>query len=459
MIARFLEPRFVRKWLLLLLVAGMSCQGREFAYLGLNQLTGLPVYVTEIVLGVSLYLGFLGYCTVPALRERIRASVNAPLLLYWLWGLMLLVPALPAYGFDAVRDFVVVYYSLFIFVTVVALRSLDDTRHLLYVLVAANMVFVGRVLLRVVQGDFDVRGIYLRLGGGTQGLYAIIAFVAVLTTYLAGARSDLRRRWLLPLLPFLVIGILAPQHRTLLLAFGGALGVLFLFLPQWSRPRLVALLSIALVCVSIVIVVVPNGMAVLTGQLPKYIAFFDLQEGSIAARLVNYQRAVDAIADSPIWGVGYGTALYFDYGNPQLDAPVRAPHNSYIGIAYRSGLVGLALFLVFLMWFYVQAARKIMKTTDGSLRSYAACLLAAQTAVAIMAIFNVTLEGPHEGIIFWILIGAELRVLQLAEETNGTQALTMATKAASAFVPASASSATASGQRVGIDRASPGLQR
>jgi len=41
--------------------------------------------------------------------------------------------------------------------------------------------------------------------------------------------------------------------------------------------------------------------------------------------------------------------------------------------------------------------------------------------VAIMSLFNVTLEGPQNGIIFWVLIGAALRVVQLAQAENAAK--------------------------------------
>lgn len=460
MIAQLFEPRTIRKLLLLFLVAGMASFSRRFAYFGLSESTGLPIYVTEIVLAASVYLGFLGCCTSANLRDRLKGSINSTLAAYWLWGLILLAVALPVYGFDALRDFVVVYYSLFIFVAIAALRTIEDVRQLLYVIVAANLVFVVTVLLRVAQGDFNVSGIYLRLGGGSQGLYSVIAFIVVLVSYLVSSRQNRRSRWLLLLLPLFLVGILGPQHRTLILTFAGALAVLFLTLPRWGKPRLVSALAIALVCTAVLLVVVPNGIAAVSGQLPKYLRFFDLHEGSIAARLTNYRRALDDIAASPVWGVGFGTPRFFDYGNPDLLAPVRAPHNSYLGIAYRSGIVGLTLFLILLLGFYVHALQRIVTITDERLRGYGAAILAAHAAVAIMALFNVTLEGPHEGIIFWILIGAELRVLQLAEAPSETPILTGWQPAVPGFAKSHpARSAAAVAQRGKMEGGGQGVPR
>ena len=108
-----------------------------------------------------------------------------------------------------------------------------------------------------------------------------------------------------------------------------------------------------------------------------------------------------------------GEAGYWKYGGES--ALVRSPHNSFLGIAFRSGIVGLFLFLLFLSKFYFYTIRNILKVGNPQLRGYAVAALAAHIAVVIQAFFNVTLEGPHEGIIFWVLIGVELRVLQLAK--------------------------------------------
>jgi len=414
MITRLLQPSTIRKLLLLFLVAGMAAFARKFAYWGLSSQTGLPVYVSEIVLAASLVLIFLFYLPVPRLRVRLMTPINGPLALYWLWGLVLLAGTLPVYGFDVLRDFVVVYYSLFIFVTIAALRTADDVRLLLYVLVAANLIPCLQVIQRIAQGGFTARGIYLRIGGGEIALFSVIGFVAVLVLYSSGSRTHGRRKWLLLLLPILTFGISGAQTRSIILALVGALGVLFAMLPLRNKRNLIKMLALVLVAVIVLTVILPNGVAVFSAQLPKYLAFFDTGEGSNAARLVNYQYALDRISASPIWGVGLGAPEFFNYGGSET-LPVRSPHDSYLGIAFRMGVIELALFIFFLGCFYVYLVPRVMRINNPDLRKYAAAILAGQVAVAIMALFNVTLEGPQNGIIFWVLIGAALRVVQLAE--------------------------------------------
>ena len=420
MIEKLLHPRTLYKLVLLFLLAGMASFGRQFAYLGLSERLGLPIYVSEIVLATSLVLIFLFYLPVPRLRARLMTAINVPLALYWLWGLILLAGTLPVYGFVALRDFVVVYYSLFIFVTIAALRTADDVRLLLYVLVVANLIPCLQIIQQIAQGDFTASGIYLRIGGGVPALFSVIGFVAVLVLYSSGSRTHGRGKRLLLLLPILVIGILGAQHRSIILALVGALGVLFAMLPLRNKRNLIKILALVLVAVIALTVILPNGVAVVSTQLPKYLTFFDPEEGSTAARLENYQYALDRISASPILGVGLGAPEFFEYAGRET-LPVRSPHDSYLGIAFRMGVIELALFIFFLGCFYVYLVPRVMRIDNPELRKYAAGILAGQVAVAIMALFNVTLEGPQNGIIFWVLIGAALRVVQLAQAENAAK--------------------------------------
>lgn len=404
------------KLLLFFLVAGMASLGRDFAYVGLSQ-TGLPIYVTEIVLAISAVLLIRNLVLAPSLRARISTSINIPLALYWLWGLVLLTFALPNYGFDAIRDFAVVYYSLFIFVTIVALHTLNDIHQLLYVIVFANLLPSSQVLQQIVQGQFEITDMYLRFVSGEIGLFGVISFCAVLVTYVLRAKSHGRRQWRLLMLPIFFAGIIGTQHRSLLMSFAAALMVSLVALPREARLPLIKIGIIVWFILAGIVIAVPNGITVLSVQSSKYLAILDMDEGSNAVRLVNYEYALNSISDNPVWGVGLGAPEVFFYGGTET-LPVRSPHDSYLGVAFRMGLVGLVLFLLFLATFYLWSLRRIVRIADTELRGYAVVVLACQLAVALMALFNVTLEGPQNGIMFWILIGAELRVIQIAEGAN-----------------------------------------
>jgi len=102
-------------WLLGYLLAGYLLFDKAFAYI---HLPGTPLYVGEMVLvvgGVGV-LAATGY-----LRAAVSEPVLALLAALFLWGLIRFLPGLRAYGIDAVRDFALVYYSLFAFFTAAAL--------------------------------------------------------------------------------------------------------------------------------------------------------------------------------------------------------------------------------------------------------------------------------------------------------------------------------------------------
>jgi len=103
-------------WLVGPLLAGYMLFDKAFAYI---HLPGTPLYVAEMVLfvGVLGSLAATGYLRVTIKDDPILAMLAA----YFLWGSIRLLPGLRAYGIYAVRDFALVYYSLFAFFIAAAL--------------------------------------------------------------------------------------------------------------------------------------------------------------------------------------------------------------------------------------------------------------------------------------------------------------------------------------------------
>lgn len=80
----------------------------------------------------------------------------------------------------------------------------------------------------------------------------------------------------------------------------------------------------------------------------RMISSFDLGEGSNKERLINWQQAGDVIVQNPLVGVGLGG--YISHIDPRANyrTPIYA-HNLYLDIMAEMGVVGLFIWLSFLL--------------------------------------------------------------------------------------------------------------
>jgi len=113
-------------------------------------------------------------------------------------------------------------------------------------------------------------------------------------------------------------------------------------------------------------------------------------------------------------GKGYGIDLAADASSkPNEEAEVRSPHNVFMTILARSGVPGLILWLLFLASFGLELLRRYRYLASGrSMDSWGArCalwLLAYWLAFLLNGSFDVYLEGPMGGVLFWSIVGISL---------------------------------------------------
>ncbi len=128
---------------------------------------------------------------------------------------------------------------------------------------------------------------------------------------------------------------------------------------------------------------------------------------------VNY-LFMEMVKDYPITGIGFGMQTYND---PKLlaiynkkvpsafrqEPPIASPHNLFMDIAVRLGLVGLGLWIYILITFGRMVWRLIRRGKDDFIRKWSLCLFAGITAFFIQSIaFDATFG--IQAIVFYTLL-------------------------------------------------------
>jgi O-antigen ligase len=385
---------------LLLWFAGTLINGRWLTHHTIG-----PLFVTEVVL--ALLVGGLAarmmVKPVPLRGTSARAVRFAGILFA-----ALLIPALlglawrtDSVDLAAARNFALVLYSAF---AVIAVMATDVRRNgrLWFVAVVSACALA---LALVVTGQAGAPNVTstgaVRLASHT---FTLAFGIAPLLLAAAARQRLITPIWaIMGAIPFCV-GLIFVNHRSAWLAFVVALAIIF---ARRVSP-VVIVSSVAVVATAIVLFSAPadtyRGMP-LGLEIERAKSITDEKDPNRRFRLTFWSRAMAMSIDSPLIGNGFDAypASVVPPASASDDWP--APHNSFIGIGYRVGLVPLLVVVGMLLWLVGRGFVEGHRRRDSRERATLLALSATVVYVGITSAFNVFLEAPYAGPLFWGAVG------------------------------------------------------
>src|ERR1700687_17162 len=401
---------------------GYAMIGKGFAYLGLP-----PLFTGEIALFAGLVVLLRTGCLV-AVFATLPSLVLATTML---WVLLRTLPYLGVYGFDALRDSVVIMYGGFAFVVIALL--LEDGRRgnsmirsfgaflSIYVptipfIYAVNPYMTDYVpnwpcynvpMLQIRSGEVAVHltgaALFVLVGFRKVPSLWIVFVLAAMMMVSASSRNAL----LAIVLPLTFAVLVLGKVRELAAVFVVGLTILATAYAvettftdyREARATSERSLSARQIVNNVVSIVGEGG-----GQT----------EGTKTWRLEWWNIILANTMFGPNFWIGRGFGLnladadgFRDGDHPDLPA-LRSPHNVHMTMLARAGVPGAALWLGLLTsWFAMMmlsmlTARRHGQTEWAGLFLFASCYAAS---FVINASFDVALEGPMQGIWFWCLVG------------------------------------------------------
>jgi hypothetical protein len=394
--------------------------GKGFAYLGYP-----PFYIGEIAYCAGILVLLRSGCLVAVFAfgpSLLLAAIMG-------WTVLRTLPFVGTYGFDALRDSVIIMYGGFSFVVAALLiedRRRIDTLKRYYGFFTSIFVPAAPILFPL---GFYFGEDILTVPGTTVPLIwlspgevaAHLAGAAVFA--LAGFRKP-TLVWTTCLLAALVMVSAVSRGAMLAFVIPVALAALML-----GKTRLVFGAFIAAV-------VVLGAAYALQMSYSRYHEARTSSERSVSpAQIVENIKSVlgtggaqtestkvwrekwwRIIVDNTVrgpyfWtGRGFGINLAAEdgFGNPRNDRPLRSPHNAHMTILAREGIPGVVLWGAFLTaWLGTLLYTMLLARLRGHTEWAGLLLFTASyaTACVINGTFDVALEGPMQGIWFWCSIG------------------------------------------------------
>lgn len=407
--------------LLLGVLLAYAMTGRGFAYLGFP-----PLYVGEIALLTGSIIFLRTGCFIAALATLPSLLLAAAMA----WVTLRTLPFFGMYGFDALRDSVVIMYGGFAFIIIALL--LEDAHRIntivrwyggfsnIYVpaipfIFAFNHFMANQIphlpgtdVPLILIGPSEVA---VHLSGAA--VFAIVGFRKATTLWIVLLAAAL--------------AMVCALSRGGMVAFAVPVAFAALMLGKTRELAIVLAAGLAIFAVAYVIepiftdyreTVSSIERPISTRQIVNNIASTvgegrEQTEGTKRWRLDWWNAIVnDTIYGPYFWtGRGFGLNLTEAAGltdNHRQTRPLRSPHSVHMTILARAGVPGLALWGAFLaswlgmmmrtMWI----ARRCGQTDWAALFLFVTCYA---MAVVINATFDVTLEAPMQGVWFWCLIG------------------------------------------------------
>jgi hypothetical protein len=402
---------------------GYAMIGKGFAYLGLP-----PLFIGEIALSAGLVVVLRTGCLIAALATLPSLVLAATMI----WVLLRTLPYVGVYGFDALRDSVVIMYGGFAFVIIALL--LEDGRRINSILWSFGTflsIYVPAIpflyAFSIYMADYvpnwpgyNVPFLQIRASEIAVHLTGAAVFVLV------GFRK-VSSLWILFVLAMMIMA--SVNSRGAMLAF--VLPFIFAVLVLGKVRELAAVLVAGLVLFATAYAVetafttdqrearITSERSLSARQIVDNVASIagpggQQTEGTKTWRLEWWNIILANTVFGPnFWtGRGFGLNLADADGfqdGERADRPaLRSPHNVHMTLLARAGVPGAALWLGLLTsWFAMMmhamlTARRRGQTEWAGLFLFASCYAAS---FVINASFDVALEGPMQGIWFWCLVG------------------------------------------------------
>jgi hypothetical protein len=411
---------------LIVLIGGYFILTRGFAYLGLR-LGSLYVFIGEIAILTVMMAHNFG----AAIRSFLKTPISRWLAGWVILGTALFITNILTYDpLGVVRDFAIVYYSIFILFGYAFYKNDRNLDTLFRIL---GWIFLAHTLWGMSYPWRDVAERYSPKLFGITALFSFrndadtVSFTAGILYFVVMAR---RYGW-----PWAVNIALIITQLILIFVFqvraayvGFALTVLFLSMIHRKRDILkIAAFLMAIFAVAFALNLSLQGrrgdydIVSAENTLKEVVSIFQYEKSGTATLRVLWWKAIvgETLRNARyfLFGKGFGPSLavasYLEVGDyarrdEEIGGLAKSPHSAIITIFGRMGIAGLILWVGFNAVFFLRALKglRIAKAVgDESAYNILSWIMAYALMCITTATFGVLIEGPFAAIPYQFFMG------------------------------------------------------
>jgi O-antigen ligase len=382
---------------------------KDFSYL---RWPGAPLFVTDFVLIVLLLSIYIA-----PLRRRSHLPLPLNIFLAFFIGAGVLAAARGFFGrcdrILVLRDSALVAYALFLLVGYHLFESWLAIKRVAvwFVLGAAVSVLNGLAWFVAVpeQRRFVLPGIYVSV--------SLVGILVMMVNRLIKPQVG----W--TLVGVFCFGLLLANERSLFVSLVVVL-LVGLFVPGmlWRKLRSARLLitlvtAVVLVCSFVFVFLHLEAGRDFTTRVADNMASGILHtsdDGFWQFRMAAWKEAWSRFQEYPPAGEGFGIPFNFEI----WDNDPR-PHNTFLTVLYKMGLLGLLPLLSLLAYFFWLSLGAVHRNSENRRVFFLQILILAQVSFCVFGGANLMLESPYLASLFWAGMGLGLRMIaRLNQETS-----------------------------------------
>jgi O-antigen ligase len=421
-------------WPLLLLMGGTFVFGRAFSLIALPA-GAIPLYIIEPLLAVAiLLLLFRRGWPWRWWNSFLPQSLEMLLAVYFLLGVLYMGIGVAGAGLPALRD---APFNLYAVALVPTLALFADRRRLeslpLLLLPAAVAVLLLGFTRFFVYIPWPCAFRDLSLDMKMIGMSLTFGLILVFSLCFFSLVPRWSRRLLFFVAYLALLFVVMAEMRAAWIGLLAALLLVAVLL--WREMRVVPLL-LALVFVSILVInyfglgVQKNKLDSLKTEVTSMVAPSpeNMSGANIVWRLNIWRQTWAEIREFPVFGWGYG--IQIDYVTQKarpadewkyrlswlrandVSTGILPPHNHLLAVTYKTGGVGLALFLCIQGFVFFWGLYYWPRCRHDVNRRLLGAALAGLLLWHGMAFFFDMLESPATSIYLWLLLGLVLAVVR-----------------------------------------------
>lgn len=411
-------------WLILIYTVAVGVGDLRVAKLGI-QIGPLPLFLTDMTLLALLLVSFARWPSRLLLWLSAGAEAGAVGRLSWIlciMAVMYFALAVPEYHIYAARDLGIFGYCLFFPLTYFAIRDRHDAVRLLRYFNYAGALLSIAVLLEVgglhlglfAGGERIVLGRrVLAVGAQDASAFSVFSFAGLLAYAVLEPRLRVVHAGL-AMVCFLAVA--ASTSRAAVVAVGLVSCLTLVYAGRKYRTR-----AAFLVALFVLLVVYA---AALPSTLPGAELLRNLRISIVSAvngptvdptsqfRLVRWHYAAKIWMQHPIFGEGFGKTIIpsglVDSGENQGEFNAGMPHNTFLFLAARTGLIGLGL--VLLCWHLT--FRGLLRRLSNAREANELAAMNILLAMFGFAAFVLFFERPVTNAAFWIVLAIGSRLTE-----------------------------------------------
>ena len=378
---------------------------------------GVNVYLCDVFI-----LLFAGSTIILAMRRGghpgFRSSLGKAIALFIAWAIICIIRGIPVWGHSAIGESRFVIWTWVYFPVVYTIKNMYQFKKFLNIFLFVvisylTYLFSWRFFIQF-QGDLGEM-LRSRLMGADLALLVVSIFVFCLIFLLSGTAK--KHRVSLILFTFFCAVLIPFGARTGWIAW--SISTVFVVFILLRERGLKAYLPFLIFSTALLILFWYLGLFTTGGRLDPdadqgliFLTEQGQQKGTAGWRLMGWSRIIEqSLRESFIFGQGFGEYYdifyFYEKGVP--------PHNDWLIIFSKMGLIGLIMFVIILIQFYKTGFNYIKQTNDKKSQAYMKGLL---------VVFLTGLVGGTFFFFFpftWLAAGLQTALLNISREVPSTK--------------------------------------